>query len=188
VAEIEPSLYELSKKYFRLVETDKLKNHIIDGRRWLKQTDKNYDLIFSDVYYSLYSLPVHFTTEEFFKLAKARLSQDGVFMANLIGKLDAEPPSLIMSEIKTFKAVFPNSYFFAVNSPQVDQAQNIIFLGFNSDRKIDFNEDSIKSNQDRIISQGGSKLIDLSKINFNLYTKLTDNYAPVEYLTAKVLN
>jgi len=188
VAEIEPSLYELSKKYFRLVETDKLKNHIIDGRRWLKQTDKNYDLIFSDVYYSLYSLPVHFTTEEFFKLAKARLSQDGVFMANLIGKLDAEPPSLIMSEIKTFKAVFPNSYFFAVNSPQVDQAQNIIFLGFNSDRKIDFNEDSIKSNQDRIISQGGSKLIDLSKINFNLYTKLSDNYAPVEYLTAKVLD
>lgn len=188
VAEIEPSLFNLGKKYFRVPDDNRLKNHIIDGRRWLFETEKKYDLIFSDVYYSLYSLPVHFTTEEFFKLAKSRLSDNGIFMANLIGNLDSRPPSLIFSEMKTLKAVFPASYFFAVNSPDSKRTQNIIFVGLNHDQKINFSDKSITENQDEIISQSGGKLIDLSKTDFNLYTKLTDNYSPVEYLTAKVLN
>ena len=188
VAEIEPSLFELGKKYFRLPEDARLKNYVIDGRRWLKQTDKKYDLIFSDVYYSLYSLPVHFTTEEFFKLAKSRLSNSGIFMANLIGNLDSRPPSLIFSEMKTLQAVFPNSYFFAVRSLELKQTQNIIFVGLNNDHQIDFSDKSIVESQNEIISQAGSKLIDLRQVNFDLYTKLTDNYSPVEYLTAKVLN
>jgi predicted membrane-bound spermidine synthase len=188
VAEIEPSLLDLGKKYFRVPEDSRLKNHVIDGRRWLQICDKKYDLIFSDVYFSLYSLPVHFTTEEFFKLAKSKLADRGIFMANLIGNLDGQPPSLIFSEMKTLKAVFPNSYFFAVNSPDSKEAQNIIFLGWNSDKIIDFTQTSIVNNPNEIISQAGTKLIDLSKINFSLYTKLTDNYSPVEYLTARVIN
>lgn len=188
VAEIEPSLFDLGKKYFRLPEDDRLKNQVIDGRRWLFETDKKYDLIFSDVYYSLYSLPVHFTTEEFFKLAKSRLSREGIFMANLIGNLDSRPPSLIFSEMKTLRAVFPESYFFAVRSPDLKQTQNIIFVGLNNDQGIDFNDKLITENEDEVIKQAAGHLIDLSRIDFNLYTKLTDNYAPVEYLTAKVLN
>jgi len=188
VAEIEPSLFELGKKYFRVPEDGRLKNHIIDGRRWLFETEKKYDLIFNDVYYSLYSLPVHFTTEEFFKLAKSRLDDNGVFMANLIGNLDSRPPSLILSEMKTLKAVFPNCYFFAVRAPESEKTQNIIFVGLNNEREIDFSDKSITENPEEIISRAGSKLIDLSRIDFNLYTKLTDNYSPVEYLTAKVLN
>lgn len=187
VAEIEPSLFELAKKYFRLPADDRLKNHIIDGRRWLKQNEKKYDLIFSDVYYSLYSLPVHFTTEEFFKLAKSRLNDKGVFMANLIGSLDRRPPSLILSEMKTLKAVFPASFFFAVQTPESKRTQNIIFVGWNGGEKINFSDKLIAENQDEIISRARGQLIDLSQIDFNLYIKLTDNYSPVEYLTAKVL-
>lgn len=188
VAEIEPSLYELGRKYFRLPVDERLQNHIVDGRRWLFETNKKYDLIFSDVYYSLYSLPVHFTTEEFFKLAKSRLAETGVFMANLIGNLDSRPPSLIFSEMKTLKAVFPASFFFAVRSPDLNQTQNIIFVGLNNNRQIDFSNKLITENENEIISQAASKLIDLSQVDFALYVKLTDNYSPVEYLTAKVLN
>lgn len=188
VAEIEPSLYELAKKYFRLPDDSRLNNRVIDGRRWLYQADNQYDLIFSDVYYSLYSLPVHFTTVEFFRLAKSKLNDNGVFMANLIGNLGNRPPSLIFSEIKTLKSVFPNSYFFAVDSPDSGKTQNIIFAGLNGDQEIDFNDNAIKGDRNEIISQAGSKLVDLSRIDFNLYAKLTDNYSPVEYLTAKILN
>jgi len=188
VAEIEPSLFELGKKYFRVPEDARLKNHVIDGRRWLFETEKKYDLIFSDVYYSLYSLPVHFTTEEFFSLAKSRLSGKGIFMANLIGSLDDRAPSLIFSEIKTLKAVFPKSYFFAVNSPELKRTQNIIFVGLNNDEEINFSDKSITESSDEIIRLAESKLIDLSRTDFSRYTKLTDNYSPVEYLTAKILN
>ena len=188
IAEIEPALFELGKKYFNVPEDSRLKNHIVDGRRFLFENEKPYDFIFSDVYFSFFSLPVHFTTEEFFKLAKKNLNQNGVFMANLIGKLDNKSPSFIMSEIKTFKAAFPNSYFFAVRSPELSRGQNIIFVGLNNDQKIDFSDKAISENPDQIISRSGSHLVDLNRIDFSLYDKLTDNFAPVEYLASKILN
>lgn len=188
VAEIEPSLYELGRKYFRVPDDPRLKNHITDGRRFLAKSENKYDLIFSDVYYSLYSVPVHFTTEEFFKLVKSRLNDKGVFMANFIGKLDSEPPSLIFSEMKTLREVFPNSYFFAVNSAASADTQNLIFVGYNSANAADFSGPEIVNSPDPVIRQISAHLVDVDKINFQPYAKLTDNYAPGEYLTAKVLD
>ncbi|MDP2593768.1 MAG: fused MFS/spermidine synthase, partial [bacterium] len=117
VSEIEPSLFELAKKYFGVEDNPQLHTYIEDGRRLLRDSDKKYDLIFSDVYYSLFSIPAHFTTQEFFTIAKKKLSDDGLFIANLIGDLSRQQPSLIFAEIKTFQSVFPNSYFFAVETP-----------------------------------------------------------------------
>ena len=82
VSEIEPSLFELGKKYFRVPNNPRLKNYTKDGRRLLYETNKKYDLIFSDVYFSLFSVPTHFTTEEFFQIARDKLSPDGIFIAN----------------------------------------------------------------------------------------------------------
>ncbi|HEU4985316.1 MAG TPA: fused MFS/spermidine synthase, partial [Nitrososphaera sp.] len=62
VSEIEPSLPELSKKYFGLKDDPRLTHYISDGRRMLHDTDNRYDVIFSDVYHSMYSVPAHFTT------------------------------------------------------------------------------------------------------------------------------
>ena len=187
VVEIEPSLYDLAKKYFRLPNNSRLKNYIGDGRRFLHESNKRYDLIFSDVYYSFFSVPIHFTTREFFSLAKEKLSGEGVIVANFIGDLKTDESSLIFSVIRTFRSVFSNSYFFALDSPNSKQDQNIIFLGINSDKKISFADSNIKASKEKIISNLASKLINLSRINFNLYPVLTDNYAPIEYLTAQVL-
>ena len=59
----------------------RLHNHVEDGRRFLRDASKQYDLIFGDVYYSYFSVPPHFTTQEFFSLARARLTSGGVFIA-----------------------------------------------------------------------------------------------------------
>ena len=183
VAEIEPSLFALGEKYFNVPNDSRIKNYSQDGRRFLYETKKQYDFIFSDVYYSLFSIPAHFTTEEFFKIARAKLSEDGIFLANLIGNLKDEQPSLILSEMKTFQSAFPNSYFFAVSSPASGGAQNIIFAGYNSDKKIDFT----KIGKNKFIPDLEQKLIDIKKFDLNSQPKLTDNYSPVEYLTARVL-
>lgn len=187
VSEIEPSLYELAQKYFKVVQTERLNNYTDDGRRLLHDTNKKYDLIFSDVYYSLFSIPAHFTTQEFFNIAKDKLSEDGIFVANLIGDLSRQESSLIMSEIKTFQTVFSNSYFFAVDAPDKIGSQNIIFVGYNSNKKIDFNDLKITKDINPIIQSLGSKVIDLDRFEFSKYTLLTDNFSPIEYLTAQVL-
>ena len=187
VSEIEPSLYVLAQKYFDLVEDSRLQNFTTDGRLFLKSSNKKYDMIFSDVYYSLFSIPTHFTTKEFFTIVKDRLSEDGIFVGNLIGDLSRQSPSFIMSEIKTFKSVFPNTYFFAVVSPESVDVQNIIFVGYNSSKKINLDSDMVLGDQNPIISSLRDKIINIDRFNLSSYPVLTDNFSPTEYLTSKVL-
>jgi predicted membrane-bound spermidine synthase len=188
VSEIEPSLFELAQKYFKVVKSDRLNNYTVDGRRLLNDSEKKYDLIFSDVYYSLYSIPSHFTTQEFFNIAKDKLNDKGIFIANLIDDLSRTDSSFVMSEIKTFQTVFPNSYFFAVDSPDRIGSQNIIFVGYKSDKIIDFNNPTITNDDNPIINTLGKKLISLDRFNFSKYPILTDDYSPVEFLTSEFLN
>ncbi|MEX1063867.1 MAG: fused MFS/spermidine synthase [Candidatus Paceibacterota bacterium] len=187
VAEIEPSLFELSKKYFQVPDDPRLVNYVVDGRRLLHDSNKEYDLIFSDVYYSLFSIPTHFTTKEFFETAKSKMSPGGVFMANMIGDLSQDEVSLIMSEIKTFRTIFPNSYFFAVRSPDSLETQNNIFIGYNSDRKVDLASYEIRNHKDEAIRTLNQQAIDIEGLDFSKHIVLTDNFAPVEHLTSKIL-
>lgn len=187
VVEIEPGLLELGKKYFQVEENPRLKNFTADGRKFLEDSQKNYDLIFSDVYYSLFSIPTHFTTREFFKLAKKRLSPNGIFIANVIGSLTREPPSFLFSEMRTFQAVFPNSYFFAADSPQSLHIQNIIFVGYNSDTTINVSDTDLKKYESETLKNLGTKVIDAQRFALAMYPEFTDNFAPVEYSISKIL-
>lgn len=185
--EIEPILYQLAQQYFKLQEDPRLFNHIADGRRFLKETNENYDLIFADVYYSIYSIPIHFTTREFFSLTKSRLSENGIFLMNIIGKLEGKGSLLLLSEIKTFRSVFKNSYLFAVDSPSKKGLQNFILLGLKNDsQKIDFGSEQILENENEIIRNLPEKLIKPESLSLDSALTLTDDFAPIEYLTAKL--
>ncbi len=189
VAEIEPSLFDLAKRYFAVPDAARLHNHVEDGRRFLHDAARSYDLIFGDVYYSYFSVPPHFTTQEFFALAKDRLAPGGVFIANMIGDLSRRQPSLIMAEIKTFKTVFPNSYFFAVESPEkTGLIQNITLVGYNSDRYVDVRSPPVTTNPDPLVRFLRYKALDIDhRYELSPYPILTDTFSPVEYLTARVL-
>ena len=187
VAEIEPGLYQIAKKYFKLQEDSRLFNRITDGRRFLQETKQDYDLIFADVYYSVYSIPLHFTTQEFFTAAKNKLSGNGLFLMNIIGTLKEKANLFLLSEIKTFRSVFNNSYFFAVNSPYEKNLQNFIFLGLKDDlRRIDFEDNQITQNDNEIIRNLSKKRVHPEYLNLDSALILTDDFAPVEYLMAKV--
>ena len=190
VAEIEPSFLELAKTYFGAADSPRLRNYVEDGRRFLQHGDTQYDLIFGDVYYSYFSVPPQFTTREFFALAQRRLRPEGVFIANMIGDLSRRAPSLIMAELRTFQSVFPNSYFFAVESAErTDQLQNITLVGFKSDRRVDVSAPPVTTNPDELIRFLRFKAIDVGRrFELSSYPVLTDDFAPVEYLTARVLD
>jgi len=188
VTEIEPELFPLARQYFNLADDPRLHNYTQDGRYFLKRTDQKYDVMVSDVYYSFFSIPVQFTTKEFFDLAKSKLETDGVFVGNFAGDLRQVSPSFILSEMKTFKEVFPNSYFFAVVDPHIQQGQNIIFLGINGPQNIDFTGDLVLNNKNPILRSLPKKNIDISNFDFNRHKEITDNFAPVEYYISKVID
>ena len=189
VAEIEPSFLDLATRYFGAMASPRLRNHVEDGRRFLADSHTEYDLIFGDVYYSYFSVPPQFTTREFFALARSRLRPGGVFIANMIGDLSRREPSLIMAEIRTFLTVFPNSYFFAVESPErTDQLQNITLVGYNSDRRIDIAAPPVTTHPDELIRFLRFKRLDVARrFELSSYPVMTDNFSPVEYLTARVI-
>ncbi len=182
VAEIEPELFALGQKYFRVPNDPRLINHGEDGRRLLNDTDKKYNLIFSDAFH--FSIPAHLTTQEFFRLSKNKLKSEGIFVANVVGSLSEKNPSFLFSEIKTFKSVFPNSYFFAVDSLESGELQNIIMVGYN----LESSRDLLSVNTgEPFLSDIDSKQIDLNKYDLSELPLFTDNYAPVEYFISQRL-
>jgi len=183
VAEIDPFIYDVGKSYFHVTDNPRMHNIIADGRRYLHDTATSYDFIFSDAYASYLSTPDHLTTQEFFQLAREKLSDNGVLVANVIGSLNPKTQNFLLSEIKTFKSVFPHSYFFAVESPDFSKVQNIIFMGTKGDTPPDFN--ILKNNE--ALSYISIKLIDINKLDLANHPLLTDNFAPVEYLLSKEL-
>lgn len=187
VAEVEPSLFNLAKQYFELEDYPNLNNFVGDGRRLLRDSNKQYDLIFADAYSSFYSLPVHLVTREFFSLARQRLSKDGVFIANIVGDLTKEYPSLPFAVMKTMKSVFPQTYFFAVDSPTQTKLQNLIFIGFNGQKEVDFNHPALAQSDYLALRSLAEKMIDLKRVDLSANPLLTDDYAPVEYLAARML-
>ena len=117
VAEIDPSLHALALRYFDLPDDARLRNHVTDGRRFLHDTQERYDLIFSDAYRSFISAPPQFATLEFFRLARSRLTEDGVLIANFYGSLAPESRATIYSVLRTMRAAFPQVYVIATVNP-----------------------------------------------------------------------
>ncbi len=189
IAEIEPSLFSVAQKYFGASDDPHLVNHIEDGRRFLAQSTTSYDMIVSDVYYSLYSVPPAYTTEEFFLEARQKLAPNGIFLANFISNLSSAPPSLIFSEIRTMHEVFPNLYVFAVDSPNSQKVQNVIALGVNGDTRLD--DLVARSSQGLpppLPADLLAHIVPLERYDLGEYVLLTDDYAPVEYMIAKTLS
>lgn len=188
VSEIEPSTFELAQKYFRVEDGPRLDNFVMDGRRLLATSDTKYDLIFGDAYSSLYSVPHHFTTVEFFETTKRSLSDNGMVVLNLIGDLSQQQPSFVFSEIKTFRQVFDNTYVFAAGSPEtIETPQNIILVGINGDKQLDLNAEVFATSQNDVLRTLSEHYYHVEDIDLTPYMVLTDDHAPVAYLMSRVL-
>lgn len=183
VVEIEDHLYDIAQDYFFLTDSEKLRNHVMDGRRFLYRSGQNYDVIFSDVYHSFAAVPMHFATQDFFQLAYDRLNEKGVFIANFFGSTN-NSQTLIASLAKTLSAVFPQWYVFATIDPDKQLLQNFIFVGHKHDHRIDLAQ---AENIEFIFPELKNITNNEYRVNANNLASaklFTDNYAPVEYLAA----
>jgi len=111
VVEIDPEVIGVAREYFGVNETERLRIHNEDGRRFLRETDETYDLIVMDAY-KKDKVPFHLTTVEFMRLAESRLSDEGFLYMNLISGASGPASRLYRSEYKTASRVFPTVYSF----------------------------------------------------------------------------
>lgn len=185
--EIEPSLGDLAKKYFSLKESPNLHLYTEDGRRFLDRSEGAYDIIFSDMYQSFFSIPSHATTKEFFLLAKQKLAPNGIFIANILGDLSRQEPSLFFSEINTMNEAFPNMAIFAVEDARTG-TQNFIFAGFNRKEPMDISVLASDEHANAFIRELPKRLVDLRRFERSPYKPFTDQYAPTDYYSAQTIS
>jgi spermidine synthase len=195
IAEIDPAVKEVAEQFFGFREDEQMKVFLDDGRVYLRKTKETYDLIVLDAYFgSRYevTLPFHLVTREFFELAKARLSDEGVVVFNLVGRLEGAQSRVTRAILKTMRAVFPELYLFPVEyrqSPLLFGRRNLIAIA--PKRPLRWTPDAIINRARQLVQEGKVKVTRLPDFAADLYRKpiptddvpiLTDDYAPVEFL------
>lgn len=107
VVELDPVVVDVARRYFAMPNHPRLKVAVEDGRRYLAQNDRRYDVIALDAYFSD-SIPFHLTTREFVQLVRSRLAPGGVVIANIIGSLEGPGSKLLRSFVRTYRTAFPS--------------------------------------------------------------------------------
>ncbi len=179
VVDIEPSLRDIAREYFGVADDPRIRTFTADGRRFLQGSGTQYDLIFSDAYQSLYSIPSHLATLEFFRAGSESLTERGVFLVNFSARIRDENPSLLWSAVRSFRAAFPHSAFFAVTSKDTEEVQNIVFLGCNRESCGNPCAEAMAS---AFLEEACRNRLTVDDGMLAAHPLLTDDYAPVEFL------
>ena len=179
VVEIDQEVVNVGSEFFAVPEDERLKISTNDGRIFLRNTNEKYNIIVLDAYDKSY-VPFHLMTREFNELVYDRLTEDGVFISNIITSIEGNSADLFLAEIKTMKSVFPNVYIYPVISDQQTVIQNVIVVAHKQEDSVTKFEllarkDNASVELVQAIENEYKKNIDLES-----YKILNDNFAPVE--------
>ncbi len=174
--EIDSKLTAISRQSFDFDQPANLSVINKDGRQYLNQTNKPYDMIFLDAFNSIVP-PFQLLTEQAVQRMRGNLLNNGVVVANFI----ARPPmsgssSLIEAAYSTFKTEFRYVNVYKV-SPWLpsNATQNLLLVASNTDLSSELK--NIASNQPQFAGVLDEHIQITATSN-----KLTDDYAPIERL------
>jgi spermidine synthase len=174
VAEIDPGMTAIARKYFNLNDEKNLAIYHQDARIYLNENKKKYDVIFGDAFNSAPAIPFQLTTKEAVIKEYNALNDDGVIMVNIISAIEGEKGKFARAEYATYKKVFPQVFLFAVQNINDDsEAQNIMLVALKSE-KIPNWESSDKEISGFLSHVWKKPIADDVPV-------LTDDFAPVEY-------
>lgn len=137
VVEIDGEITEIAKKYFfldKLIDDYKLNENkrlnLIneDGRTYLNKNKKKYDAILNDAF-SGENPAKTLTTLENIKQTKEALTENGLYLSNVVSAMEGKDSRFIRAEVNTLKRVFKNVYVIPCN-PEVsaETKQNIMVI------------------------------------------------------------
>ena len=83
VAEIDPDVVDVAKKFFGFVEDERMRAHVGDGRQFIEKAPPgDFDIIFLDAF-GAHDVPKHLTTREFLQITRRALRPNGVVVSNV---------------------------------------------------------------------------------------------------------
>ncbi|MBN2507378.1 MAG: fused MFS/spermidine synthase [Verrucomicrobia bacterium] len=108
--EIDPDVVEVARTFFGFQEDARLRAHVADGRAFIEQCARPYDLMVLDAF-GADSIPYALATREFLEAVRRVLTPRGVAAGNLWGP---ESNALYDSMVRTYQNVFASLYILNV--------------------------------------------------------------------------
>ena len=187
VVEIDPGITKVARQYFGLtgemLADSRLRITHEDARRFLRRIQREikagskpkYDFVFGDAFNSHYNIPFHLTTKEYMEEVSACLSDDGIFMTNIISSVSGEKQKLFQGFHRALTEVFPHvEVFFASDPTSEKYVQNIVLAGLKKPYDLTTDE---QTPEKVVFLMKHHKKVEVSKT----VPPLTDAFAPVEW-------
>ncbi len=170
VVEIDPVVTELAERYFAYGRDDYPNIRVVhdDARVHVRDSDERYDLIYLDVYDHLLTVPWTMVTVEALTEMADHLEPDGLFVANVLSPLAGPGLAFVERFQATLDEVFPAWVIYPATPDQAAEAtQNLVVIGG--------------------LDPQALPDVDWPPADTGPAGRpLTDAWAPVEYLQAKV--
>ena len=171
VVEIDPVVTELAARYFAFGEASYPLMDIVheDARVYLRSSTEQFDLVYLDVFDHLLTVPWTLVTSEALSDMAARLSSDGLFVANVLSPLAGTGVGFLEHFLATLEATFGDVRMYLTDT-EADAVvtQNLIVVA-----------SATPGGTPRAEWAREAEVAAAGRI-------LTDSWAPVEYLQAKV--
>jgi predicted membrane-bound spermidine synthase len=170
VVEIDPVVTDLARRYFAYGKRAHPGIRVVhqDARVFLEEPGRRYDLVYLDVFDHLLTVPWTMITQEALGDMAARMEPGGLFMANVLAPTTGPGAPLLRRMLATVEAVFEEVRVYTAQ-PDADPSaiRNLLVVaGADPSRLATMEPSGI-----RVRGEG---------------PPLTDAWAPVEYLQAKV--
>ncbi len=173
VAEIDRKVVDVAKRFFN-IDPRQVKITIEDGRRYLRQTDKKYDVVVLNAF-SGESFPSHMLTQECFGLVKKILNPQGVVLLNFVGYVQGPHRQSTAALYATIKSEFTWCRVF-FREPK-SRFGNVLYAA---------GEDTIPENQSQDANWDTLKEREVTISGWETAPVVTDDYNPIEFLNRMV--
>jgi len=174
--EIDPLVSSVGRRFLGM-RNPRLTVHTADARYWLGTSRSRFDEIVVDAYRQPY-IPFHLVSREFFALVLQHLAPGGVVAINV-----GTPPDLtaaVDSIATTMRAVFP-----AVSAARYDRFNSIV-VGYRDEVTARRAGERLRSARGLPRAAAERLLQTLAPVRAG-GTVLTDDHAPIEWLTDRAL-
>jgi len=171
VVEIDPVVTRLAGEYFEYGSTDRPGIEVVhdDVRVFLRGADDAYDVVYLDVFDHLLTVPWTMVTTEALSDMAARLAPNGIFVANVLSPQSGSGTRFLERFRATLDEVFGETRVYTTDPETAAGAtQNMIVMA----------------------AMDASDLPEADRAETTVQPRgrpLTDMWAPVEYLQARVL-
>ena len=187
VVEIDPMVTHVAYRELGLSSNTSIKTYNQDARRFLMQrnSSQKYDIVIGDVFNDL-STPYHLTTVEFDKLVKVNMTENGIYLVNVVD--DFQQGRYLPSFCYTLSHAFNYVYLFNMGGGWENISMSAFVIAA-TDRPLNLTD------YRKFITDDGKKLsfgnpYDEDKLDAYLSVRnpilLTDDHAPTDILVASL--